>query len=57
MPCGADAHRVRDGAAHRAAELHAALELLGDAFGHELRVELRLADLGDVEPHVLAAAS
>src|SRR5262249_1521964 len=45
---GADAHRVRHGAAHRTAELHAALELLRDAFRHELRVELGLSDLGDV---------
>src|SRR5690606_32486208 len=50
---GADPHRVRDRPPHRAAELHAALELLRDALGDELRVELRLPDLGDVEPHVL----
>src|SRR6185295_13952763 len=48
----ADAHRVRHGALHRAAEHHAALELLRDAFGDQLRVELGLADLGDVDAHV-----
>src|SRR5580704_18508751 len=47
------AHRVRDGALHGAAEHDALLELLRDALGHQLRVELRLADLGDVEAHVL----
>src|SRR5690606_25871915 len=43
------AHRVADGALHRAAEHDAALELLGDRLGHQLRVQLRLADLGDVD--------
>src|SRR5690606_2910568 len=43
------AHRVADGALHRAAEHDAALELLRDRLGHQLRVELRLADLGDVD--------
>ena len=32
--------------------MHAALELLRDAFGDQLRVELGLADLGDVDAHV-----
>src|SRR5690606_35271591 len=50
---GAETHRVRDGPAHRAAELHAALELLRDALGDQLRVELGLANLGDVQAHVL----
>jgi hypothetical protein len=48
----AAAHRVRDGALHRAAEHHALLDLLRDALGDQLRVELRLADLGDVQAHV-----
>src|SRR5690606_17657446 len=45
----AQAHRVADGALHRAAEHDAALELLRDRLGHQLRVELGLADLGDVD--------
>src|SRR5690606_23611863 len=45
----AQAHRVADGALHRAAEHDAALELLRDRLGDQLRVELRLADLGDVD--------
>src|SRR5690606_22324214 len=49
---GPESHRVRDRAAHRTPELHAALELLSDAFGDELRVELGLPDLRDVEAHV-----
>ena len=36
-------------ALHRAAERHAALELLGDVLGDQRRVELGLADLDDVE--------
>src|SRR5688572_11450239 len=48
---GTEAHRVADGALHRAAEHDAALELLRDRLGHQLRVELRLADLGDVDVH------
>src|SRR5690606_32115488 len=50
---GAETHRIRDGAPHRASELHAPLELLRDAVRDELRVELGLADLGDVQAHVL----
>jgi hypothetical protein len=34
---------------HRAAERHAALQLLGDAFGHQGGVQLGLAHLDDVE--------
>ena len=37
--------------AHRAAEHDAALELLGDALGHQVGVELGLADLLDVDVH------
>src|SRR5689334_4949279 len=50
---GTDAHRVRDGTTHGAPELHAALELLRDAFGHQQRVELGFANLGNVQAHVL----
>src|SRR3546814_5409490 len=45
----AQAHRVADGALHRAAEHDAALELLRDRLGDQLRVEFGLADLGDVD--------
>src|SRR5690606_22977020 len=45
----AQAHRVADRALHGAAEHDAALELLRDGLGDQLRVELRLADLGDVD--------
>src|SRR5262245_6468728 len=51
---GAQAHRRLHGALHRAAEGHAALELLGDVLGDELRVDLRLADLDDVEVDLAA---
>src|SRR5690606_24570773 len=50
---GPEPHRVRHGPPHRAPELHPALELLRDALGNQLRVELGLPDLRDVEPHVL----
>src|SRR5690606_34221115 len=46
---GAQAHRIADGALHRATEHDAALELLRDRLGDQLRVEFRLADLGDVD--------
>src|SRR6056297_759503 len=49
---GAEAHGVGHGALHGAAEHHATLELLGDSLGHQLRVQLRLADLGNVDAHV-----
>src|SRR5438105_9525706 len=39
-------------ALHRAAEGDAALELIGNALGDELGVNLRLADFDDVEAHV-----
>src|SRR5690606_34016414 len=45
----AQAHRVADRALHRAAEHDAALELLRDRLGDQLRVELGLADLGHVD--------
>src|SRR5690606_7108319 len=46
---GAQAHRVAHGALHRAAEHDAALELLGDRLGHQLRVKLGLAHFGHVD--------
>ena len=49
MPLGAKPHRRLHGALHGAAERDAALELLGDRLGDKLRVELRLADLDDVD--------
>src|SRR5690606_35488029 len=45
----AEAHRALYRALHRAAEHDAALDLLGDRFGDQLRVEFRLAHLGDVD--------
>src|SRR5499426_435149 len=49
---GAEPHRRLHGALHGAAEGHAALELLRDRFGDELSIELRLADLDDVDHDV-----
>src|SRR5580700_566160 len=49
---GTQAHRRLHGALHGAAEGNAALELLRDRFGDQLRVELRLADFDDVDDHV-----
>src|SRR3569833_1461026 len=50
---GATAHGAHHGALHGAAEHHALLDLLRDAVRDQLRVELRLADLADVEAHVV----
>src|SRR5208282_3650273 len=49
---GAEPHRRLHGALHGAAEGDAPLELLGDRFGDQLGIELRLADLDDVDHHV-----
>src|SRR5579864_4161489 len=49
----AAAHGAHDRALHRTAEHHALLDLLRDAIGHQLSIELGLADLGDVQPHVI----
>src|SRR5581483_2902783 len=49
---GAEPHCRLNGALHGAAEGDAALELLRDRFGDQLRVELRLADFQDVDDHV-----
>ena len=50
----AEAHRVLHRALHRAAEHDPLLELLRDRVGDELRVDLGLADLLDVEADVAA---
>src|SRR5450755_1880537 len=47
----AEAHRVLHRALHRAAEHDPLLKLLRDRIGDELRVDLRLADLLDVDVH------
>src|SRR4029079_5391628 len=45
-------HRRLNGALHGAAERDAALELLGDRLGDELRIELGFPDLDDVDDDV-----
>src|SRR5690606_3737401 len=47
----AQAHRVTHGTLHRAAEHNALLKLLGHTLGNQLGVELRLANLFDVDVH------
>src|SRR6185503_19099020 len=51
---GAEAQRRLDGLAHRTPERHAFLELHGDRFTDELRVELGLLNLEDVDEHLAA---
>src|SRR6476661_239591 len=51
---GTRAHRGLHGLAHRAPELHAAAELLGDTLGDQLSVDLGVLDLEDVQLHLLA---
>src|SRR5207342_3417916 len=46
-----EAQRRLDRALHGATEGDAALELVGNALGDELRVDFRLADFDDVEAH------
>src|SRR5262249_17060804 len=46
---GAEPHGRLHGALHGAAERDAALELLSDRFGDQLRIELGLADFHDVD--------
>src|SRR6266496_539359 len=53
-PFRAQAQRRLHRALHRATEGDAALELVGDALRDELGVDLRLADLDDVETHLRA---
>src|SRR6185369_8084738 len=48
----AEPHGRLHGALHGTAEGDAALELLGDRFRHQLRVELGLPDLDDVDHDV-----
>ena len=50
---GAEAHRAADRLLHRTAERNAALQLLRDILGDERRVEVGLANLGDVDIDVL----
>jgi hypothetical protein len=52
MP-NAGTHGVGHGALHGAAEHHALFQLLRDAFGDQFGVELGLADLGNIEPHIV----
>src|SRR6516165_1472020 len=51
-PLRAKTHRRLHGALHRTAERHTALQLLGDVLGHQRGVDLRLADLHDVQGDV-----
>src|SRR5258707_3378348 len=46
---GAEPHRRLDGSLHRAAEGDPALQLLGDALGDQLCLDLGIPDLDDVE--------
>src|SRR3569833_692883 len=48
----AAAHRAHHRSLHGTAEHHALLDLLRDAVSNELRIELRLTDLGDVDANV-----
>jgi hypothetical protein len=50
---GTDSHRICHCSAHGPSKLDAALQLLRDSFRDELSIELRLADLGDVDAHIL----
>src|SRR6185437_7153954 len=49
---GSASHGAHHCALHCTAEHHALLDLLRNAVGDELRIQLGLADLGDVEAHV-----
>ena len=49
---GTEFHGGLQGTLHSAAERNPALKLDGDLLGDELRIELRLADLKDVELHL-----
>src|SRR3990172_745675 len=53
---GAEPERGGDRLLHRAAERHPLLELQGHVLGDELRVELRVDDLLDVQVDLLARA-
>ena len=49
MPCSTQTHGVLNDPPHRASELHPTFELLSDVLRNQQRVELRLADLFDVD--------
>src|SRR4029077_2468450 len=49
----AGTHGVGHRALHGATEHHPLFQLLRNTFGHEFRVEFGLANLGDIEPHVV----
>src|SRR6185312_4278932 len=49
---GAETHRRLHGALHRAAECDAALKLLRDRFGDQRGIELRFANLDDVDDDI-----
>src|ERR1700719_575861 len=49
---GAEPHRRLHGALHGATERDATLELLGDRFSNKLGVQLRLANLDDIDDHI-----
>jgi len=51
---GAALHRPRHRLLHRPPECHPALQLVGDAAGHEVGVQLRLPDFDDVHAHAPA---
>src|SRR5206468_2380152 len=53
-PARAALHGRLHGLAHRAPERHPARQLLGHALGDQLRVDLRVLDLEDVELDLLA---
>src|SRR5262249_52525389 len=48
----AAAHRAHHSALHGAPEHHALLDLLRNAVGNELRIELGLSDLSDIQTYV-----
>src|SRR5207237_10790847 len=52
---GAGLHRALDRLLHRLAEGDPPAQLLGDAHGNEVRVQLRLADLLDLQLHLAVA--
>ena len=51
---GPKSHAPADAALHGPAEAYAALQLGGDVLGHQLGVQIRLANLDDVDDHGLA---
>src|SRR6185437_2437555 len=55
-PFATETQRRVDALAHGAAKADALLKLKGDVLGYELRIELRLVDLDDVDKHVAVGA-